>query len=133
MYDKNMLLDMALIARCNAYAPYSKFKVGAAILLTNGKYITGCNIENSSYGLTNCAERTALFKLISEGYTKGDVVAMCITGDTDDVIYPCGACLQVMSELLKNDTPILLTNINRRMKETTVSELLPYQFEKKDL
>lgn len=133
MYDKNMLLDMALIARCNAYAPYSKFKVGAAILLTNGKYITGCNIENSSYGLTNCAERTALFKLISEGYTKGDVVAMCITGDTDDVIYPCGACLQVMSELLKNDTPILLTNINRRMKETTISELLPYQFEKKDL
>lgn len=133
MYDQNMLLDMALIARCNAYAPYSKFKVGAAILLTNGKYITGCNIENSSYGLTNCAERTALFKLISEGYTKADVVAMCITGDTEDVIYPCGACLQVMSELLRDDTPILLTNINRRMKEIKVSELLPYQFEKKDL
>ena len=133
MYDKNMLLDMALVARCNAYAPYSKFKVGAAILLTNGKYITGCNVENSSYGLTNCAERTALFKLISEGYTKSDVVAMCITGDTDDVIYPCGACLQVMSELLKDDTPILLTNINRKMKETTISELLPFQFDKKDL
>jgi cytidine deaminase len=132
MYDKNMLLDMALVARCNAYAPYSKFKVGAAILLSNGKYITGCNVENSSYGLTNCAERTALFKLISEGYTKGDVVAMCITGEADDVIYPCGACLQVMSELLKDDTPILLTNINRRMKETTVSELLPYQFTIKD-
>lgn len=133
MYDKNMLLDMALVARCNAYAPYSKFKVGAAILLNNGKYITGCNIENSSYGLTNCAERTALFKLISEGYTKSDVVAMCVTGETEDVIYPCGACLQVMSELLKDDTPILLTNVNRKMKEITISELLPYQFDKKDL
>lgn len=132
MYDQNMLLDQALIARCNAYAPYSKFKVGAAILLTNGKYITGCNIENSSYGLTNCAERTALFKLISEGYTKSDVVAMCITGDTEDVIYPCGACLQVMSELLRDDTPILLTNTSRRMKELKVSDLLPYQFELKD-
>ncbi len=133
MYDKNKLLDMALVARANAYTPYSKFKVGAAILLSNGKYILGCNVENASYGLSNCAERTALFKMISEGYTKNDVVAFCITGDTVDVISPCGACRQVMMELLKPDTPVLLTNVKRDMKEYKVIDLLPYAFTEKDL
>lgn len=133
MYDKNKLLDMALVARANAYAPYSKFKVGAAILLSNGKYILGCNIENASYGLSNCAERTALFKMISEGYTKNDVIAFCITGETNDVISPCGACRQVMNELLKPDTPILLTNVKRDMKEYKVIDLLPFAFTDKDL
>ncbi len=133
MYDKNKLLDMALVARANAYSPYSKFKVGAAILLENGKYITGCNIENSSYGLTNCAERTALFKMISDGYTKSDVVAMCVVADTDLPITPCGACRQVMIELLKSDTPILLANIKRDMKEVIVDDLLPIAFTEKDL
>lgn len=133
MYDKNKLLDMALVARANAYSPYSKFKVGAAILLENGKYITGCNIENSSYGLTNCAERTALFKMISDGYTKSDVVAMCVVADTDMPITPCGACRQVMIELLKSDTPILLANIKRDMKEVIVDDLLPIAFTEKDL
>ncbi len=133
MYDKNKLLDMALVARATAYAPYSKFKVGAAILLNNGKYILGCNIENASYGLSNCAERTALFKLISEGYTKNDVVAFCVTGETNEVISPCGACRQVMIELLNPDTPILLTNVKRDMKEFKVIDLLPYAFTEKDL
>ena len=133
MYDKNKLLDMALVARANAYSPYSKFKVGAAILLENGKYITGCNIENSSYGLTNCAERTALFKMISDGYAKADVVAMCIVADTDMPVTPCGACRQVMNELLKSDTPILLANIKRDMKEELVEDLLPLAFTEKDL
>ena len=133
MYDKNKLLDMALVARANAYSPYSKFKVGAAILLENGKYITGCNIENSSYGLTNCAERTALFKMISDGYTKSDVVAMCVVADTDLPITPCGACRQVMIELLKSDTPIFLANIKRDMKEVIVDDLLPIAFTEKDL
>lgn len=133
MYDKNKLLDMALVARSVSYAPYSKFKVGAAILLSNGKYITGCNVENASYGLSNCAERTALFKMISEGYTKADVIAFCITGESENVIIPCGACLQVMNELLSDDTPILLTNIRRDMKELTLKELLPYRFDEKDL
>lgn len=133
MYDKNKLLDMALVARANAYAPYSKFKVGAAILLSNGKYVLGCNIENASYGLSNCAERTALFKMISEGYTKNDVIAFCITGETNDVISPCGACRQVMNELLKPDTPILLTNVKRDMKEYKVIDLLPFAFTDKDL
>jgi cytidine deaminase len=133
MYDKNMLLDTALVARANAYAPYSKFKVGAAILLDNGKYILGCNVENASYGLSNCAERTALFKMISDGYTKNNVVAMAIVGDTLDVISPCGACRQVMIELLKPDCPILLCNLKRDMKEYKVIDLLPYAFSEKDL
>jgi len=133
MYDKNKLLDMALVARATAYAPYSKFKVGAAILLNNGKYILGCNIENASYGLSNCAERTALFKMISDGYTKNNVVAMAIVGDTLDVISPCGACRQVMLELLKPDCPILLCNLKRDMKEYKVIDLLPYAFSEKDL
>ena len=133
MYDKNMLLDTALVARANAYAPYSKFKVGAAILLDNGKYILGCNVENASYGLSNFAERTALFKMISDGYTKNNVVAMAIVGDTLDVISPCGACRQVMIELLKPDCPILLCNLKRDMKEYKVIDLLPYAFSEKDL
>ena len=133
MYDKNMLLDMALVARANAYSPYSKFKVGAAILLDNGKYILGCNVENASYGLSNCAERTALFKMISEGYTKTNVIAMAIVGDTIDVISPCGACRQVMIELLKPECPIILCNLKRDMKEYKVIDLLPYAFTEKDL
>lgn len=132
-FDKDKLLDMALIARSNAYTPYSKFKVGAAILLTNGKYITGCNVENASYGLCNCAERTALFKMISDGYTKNDVVAMAIVGQTEDPISPCGACRQVMEELLNPETPVILGNLERKTKEMLVKELLPYSFGQKDL
>ena len=132
-FDKDKLLDMALIARSNAYTPYSKFKVGAAILLTNGKYITGCNVENASYGLCNCAERTALFKMISDGYTKNDVLAMAIVGQTEDPISPCGACRQVMEELLNPDTPVILGNLERKTKEMLVKELLPYSFGQKDL
>ena len=132
-FDKDKLLDMALIARSNAYTPYSKFKVGAAILLTNGKYITGCNVENASYGLSNCAERTAIFKMISDGYTKNDVVAMAIVGQTEDPISPCGACRQVMEELLNPETPVILGNLERKTKEMLVKELLPYSFGQKDL
>ena len=124
---------MAIGARTNAYTPYSKFKVGAAILLKNGNYILGCNVENASYGLSMCAERTALFKMISEGYTKADVVAMCIIGQTDKPISPCGACRQVMEELLSSDTPIILANLLREYKEFKVSDLLPYSFSKEDL
>lgn len=133
MFDIDKLIDYAIAARTNAYTPYSQFKVGAAILLKNGNYILGCNVENASYGLSNCAERTALFKMISDGYTKNDVVAMAIIGQTDRPISPCGACRQVMSELLNLDTPIVLTNLTRDVKVMTVAELLPYSFNEKDL
>jgi len=133
MYDINKLIDNALAARSNAYAPYSKFKVGAAILLKNVSYILGCNVENASYGLANCAERTALFKMISDGYTKSDVVCMCIAGQSNEPISPCGACRQVMSELLSPDTPVIMTNIKREVREVKVSDLLPFSFNSEDL
>ena len=122
------LIDMALAARVNAYAPYSKFKVGCAILLKNGKYILGCNVENKSYGLSICAERNALFKMISEGKTKMDVEAVCVIGDTVEPISPCGACREVLMELLSPDTKVVLSNLNRKYIELKLEELLPYQF-----
>ena len=127
--DKLKLLEEAIKGRERAYAPYSKFKVGAAIYLKNGSYIRGCNVENVSYGLCNCAERTALFKMISEGYTKDDVEGMSIVADTALPCSPCGACRQVMAELLHKDTPIVLGNLKKEYRLTTVEELLPYSFE----
>lgn len=133
MIDENLLFNEALIARENSYSPYSKFKVGACALLKNGKIYRGCNIENSSYGLSNCAERTTLFKLYSDGYNKDDVVAFAVIGSTEGPISPCGACRQVMSELLNLDCPVYLFNLDHKLKKTTVSELLPYSFSKEDL
>ena len=127
------LLEAAVGAMENAYVPYSKFKVGAAVLLKNGEIITGCNIENASYGLCNCGERTALFKVYSMGYRKDDIVALSVAGATDGPISPCGACRQVMAELMNLNTPVYLTNTNYDVKEMTVEELLPYSFSGSDL
>ena len=129
MMDVNKLIEKAIEGRTKSYSPYSKFKVGAAILLKNGEYIMGCNVENISYGLTICAERNALFQLVSAGYTKSDVEAFCVIGDTTNPISPCGACRQVMAELLEMDTPVVLANVKYDYKLTTVKELLPYCFE----
>lgn len=126
-------INQAIEASKKAYTPYSNFKVGAAILLKNGQYITGCNVENASYGLTNCAERTALFKMISEGYRKEDVIFMTIVGKTKEPISPCGACRQVMSELLPKDCIIILANLEKKYKECKLEELLPYSFNDGDL
>ena len=123
------LIDQAIKGRSFAYTPYSKFKVGAAIRLKDGTYITGCNIENISYGLTNCAERTALFKMVSMGYRKDDVDMMAIVANTAEPVSPCGACRQVMAELLASDTKICLANIQKDYRMTSVSELIPDAFE----
>ena len=123
------MIEVAMEARSYAYAPYSKFKVGAAILLKDGTYVTGCNVENVSYGLSNCAERTALLKFVSLGLTKDDVEAMCIVANTDLPVSPCGACRQVMAELLNKDTLVVLATISKKFRDTTVGELLPYAFE----
>ena len=127
------LMEAAVKAMGNAYVPYSKFKVGAALLLKNGEIITGCNIENASYGLCNCGERTALFRAYALGYRKDDIVAMSVAGATDGPISPCGACRQVMAELLNPKTPVYLTNVKFDVKETSVEELLPYSFSGSDL
>lgn len=123
------LIQKAKEGRALAYTPYSNFKVGAAILMKDGKYIIGGNIENAAYGLCNCAERTAIFSSISQGYKKEDVVAMCVIGDTKSPISPCGACRQVMSELLPRDTRIILANMKNETKEMKLEELLPYSFD----
>lgn len=122
------LLKEAKIAREKAYAPYSKFKVGAAVLTSDGQVFHGCNIENASYGLTMCAERVALFKAISRGYKKDDLIKIAIVGDTKEPISPCGACRQVMVELLNKDAEIILGNLDDDIKKYSLEEILPYSF-----
>ncbi len=130
---KEKLYTEALRAYNNAYAPYSKFKVGAAILMKDGSIIIGSNVENASYGLTNCAERSALFQAYSLGYKKEDIVSMLVLGSTNEPISPCGACRQVMSELMPLDTSVVLSNLNKKEVKYSVSELLPYTFKKENL
>ena len=122
------LYDKALEGYNNAYAPYSNFKVGASLLLKNGEIINGCNVENASYGLCNCAERTTLFATYAKGYRKDDIVAFLVVGNTIDVVSPCGACRQVMSELMNADTPVFLANTDGKIKELKNKDLLPYVF-----
>ncbi|GAB6249834.1 cytidine deaminase [Bacillus cereus] len=114
-----------------AYIPYSKFPVGAALVTKEGKIYTGCNIENASYGLCNCAERTAIFKAVSEG--ERDFSYLVITGETDGPISPCGACRQVIAEFCDPKMPVLLANVKGDEKEVTVEQLLPGAFSIEDL
>lgn len=127
------LYQSALDGFNNAFVPYSNFRVGASILLKNGELINGCNVENASYGLCNCAERTALFKAYSQGVRKNDIECMMVLAATDGPVSPCGACRQVMSELLKADTLVILTNLKKDVKEMTVKDLLPYAFTEDNL
>ncbi|MEK4486507.1 cytidine deaminase [Psychrobacillus sp. FSL H8-0484] len=129
--NREKLLEASKVAREKAYVPYSKFPVGAALLTKDGEVIHGCNIENASYGLTNCAERTAIFKAVSEG--KKEFSAIAIVGDTEGPISPCGACRQVLAEFCDGDMPVYLTNLKGNVLETTVSELLPGAFTTEDL
>ena len=129
--DKQKLMERAIAARNNAYTPYSKFNVGAAILTKDGRVYEGCNIENASLGLTNCAERTAIFKAVSEG--ERDFVAIAVAGDTEGPISPCGACRQVILEFCAPNTPVYLTNLKGIVTETTISALLPGAFTPEDL
>lgn len=131
--DINTLVNAAIKGRENAFTPYSNFKVGAAVLLENGAIIDGCNIENASYGLCNCAERTALFKAYSMGYKKEDIKALAVVADTDRPTSPCGACRQVMSELMNQETPVYMANLKGDIMILSVKELLPYSFSESDL
>jgi cytidine deaminase len=129
----DQLISQAIDATKNCHVPYSKFKVGAAILTKDGKFIQGANIENSSYGLSMCAERTALYNTYLQGYRKNDIIAMAVIGPTQGPISPCGACRQVMIELMNENTPIYLSNLNSIIKETSPMGLLPFAFSSKDL
>ena len=123
------LMDCAIKARENAYSPYSHFAVGAALLCEDGTLYEGCNIENASYGLTNCAERTAIFKAVSEGHTK--FKALAVVADTEGPCTPCGACRQVMAEF---KIPLfIMGNLMGNIKIVTIEELLPFSFSESEL
>lgn len=127
---KEKLIQEAIEARKTAYVPYSKFQVGAALLM-GGQVYRGCNVENASYGLTNCAERTAIFKAVSEGHRK--IEAIAVVADTEGPVSPCGACRQVMAEFCDSDTKIYLTNLQGNTEEWTMAQLLPGAFQAGDM
>ncbi len=126
----NPLLDAALKARDHAHAPYSKFHVGAALEDTDGRIHTGCNVENASYGLTNCAERTAAFKAVSEGARKFRRIA--VAADTSPLTPPCGACRQVLWEIC-GDIEIILVNLKGESESLRLQDLFPRPFHAKFL
>jgi cytidine deaminase len=133
---KARLVEGALEARENAYAPYSHFAVGACLLTEDGSYYRGCNIENSSYGATNCAERTAIFKAVSEGHRRlcGIAIAGGPEGEAPNgYAYPCGICRQVMSEFAGPDLPVLVAKSSSDVKEFTLGELLACSFTSENL
>lgn len=125
MVDTN-LVKLAVEASKHAYVPYSHFPIGAAIKTKSGKIFTGCNIENASFGLTNCGERTAIFKAVSEGYRDFEEIA--IFGETQNPVSPCGACRQVMAEFFDESAHVTLISSELKTVVMTVKELLPYSF-----
>lgn len=123
-YD--ILVKKAIEARENAYAPYSNFKVGASILTEDGTIYTGCNVENASFGATNCAERTAIFKAISEGHRK--IKAVAVVGSDNEYTYPCGICRQVMVEFAHGDFKIIIVKNANEYIVKDMNEILPGAF-----
>ena len=121
------LIAAAGQAAAHAYAPYSKFQVGAALLFDDGSVVTGCNVENVSYGLTSCAERNALFRAISEAGPHRKVVAIAVTNTNGHPSPPCGACRQVLSEFAAPDAMIYFPG-NNGIESRLLKELLPFQF-----
>jgi cytidine deaminase len=126
--DEKELVSMANQAREKAYAPYSNFRVGAALLTEDNKVFTGVNVENSSHGATVCAERTAVCKAVSEGYKEFKAIA--IASDSDDYIYPCGICRQVLSEFNNGSMRIICSKPTGEYITFTLEELLPSAFKK---
>lgn len=122
----NELLDAALQARKNAYAPYSNFSVGAAVLTADGQIFTGSNIENASYGATVCAERVAIFKAVSSGYDS--IKAIAVIADHPEPVSPCGICRQVLGEFGPH-TVVVMANTNGQTRTEGLNVLLPYAFE----
>ena len=130
---KEELIRIATDARKNSYSPYSHFAVGAALLCSDGSVYVGANIENASYPLCMCAERTCLYGAINDGKVRDDFIAFAIVADTEGPCSPCGACRQVLQELFPSDRPIYLANLKGDVKATNVNELLPFAFDGGDL
>lgn len=121
------LIELARQVRELAYAPYSKYKVGAVVECGDGRIFTGCNVENSSYGLTMCAERVALGKAVSEGAR--DFIRMAVIADAHAPVPPCGACRQVISELCGKSVEVVMVNLRGQIETHTVEQLLPEAFD----
>ncbi len=129
--DRGKLIQLAFEAREKAYTPYSHFKVGAALLAKSGKIYTGCNIENAGYTPTNCAERTALFKAVSEGERQFDAIAIVgsMEGKTNEIVTgPCGVCRQALYEFGGDDLLVIMAKSKEDYIERTLGELLPFGF-----
>ena len=130
------LVNMAIEAREHAYVPYSGFAVGAALLTKDGKIYRGCNIESATYTPTNCAERTAFFKAVSEGERSFEAIAI-VGGPAGkppvDFCFPCGVCRQVMAEFCKEDFKIIIGKSEEEYEEYTLDDILPHMFSEKDL
>ena len=133
MKTVDILFEKAQAIIKNSYSPYSNFRVACAIELNDGNIITGVNVENASYGLANCAERTAIFTAIANGYKKGDIVKLLVLTDKSYYVSPCGACRQVIQELVNDDADIILATANKEYKMLKKSDLLPYSFTESDL
>ena len=129
------LVKIAFEAMEKAYSPYSHCKVGAALLTSEGKVYTGCNVENASYGATNCAERTAFFKAISEGEREFAKIAIVggVEGVVTNMFMPCGVCRQVMDEFCDRDFEVLVAKDRENFEVFTLSQLLPLSFDEKNL
>lgn len=129
---KDELIQRAFAAMQNSYAHYSNYHVGACVATKDGHFFLGANIENASFGATNCAERSAVFSAYSNGYRSEDIIAVAIVSDGKRLAAPCGICRQVLVELLENDTPIYLSN-GHDQQTLTMKELLPFAFTGEDL
>ncbi len=128
--DKKELCKRAVAAAQNSYAPYSNCKVGAALLTESGKVFCGCNVENSSFSATVCAERAAIFSAVSSGETKFEAIAVVgfMEGKISERFLPCGVCRQVMSEFCGEDFPVFVVTDEDKIEEYTLSQLLPRSF-----
>ena len=126
MSEYDALISAAKQARENAHAPFSNFRVGAAVRAKSGRIFTGCNVENATLGLTCCAERVAIFKAISEGEHGFDAIA--VAADTDTLTPPCGPCRQIIWEFC-GDVPVVLTNLKGKVEQTSSGKLLPHAFD----
>ena len=127
MMDVKTIIDQAFKASERSYSPYSNFKVGACIEMNDGTYYLGTNIENAAYGSSMCAERNAVYGAYCQGYQKNEIKQIAIVANSDKLVTPCGACCQVLVELLPLDCPIILAN-RYRYEITTIKELMPRAF-----
>ena len=133
MKNIDELYTQAIKSREKSYAPYSKFKVGASLYTKDNQIFTGFNVENASYSLCMCAERNAIYNAYMHGYNKDTIDSILIVADTDDVVSPCGACRQVMAELLNKDADVILSNTKGKRKIYKVGDLLPFSFSGDDM